>query len=156
MTLDGVEGVRFAVWAPNAIRVSVVGDFNFWDGRKLPMHRHEKYGIFELFVPGVKPGDIYKYEIKVKGGLTMLKADPYAFAGQKRPDTASVVVDSSDFVWKDETWQKEKAKAVSTEKPMSILELHLGSFEKPSEEDGSFYNYRELAVKGATYVKKMG
>lgn len=156
MTIDGVEGVRFAVWAPNAIRVSVVGDFNFWDGRKLPMHRHEKYGIFELFVPGVKQGDIYKYELKVKGGLTVLKADPYAFAAQKRPDTASVVFDSSEFVWKDEAWQKDKAKNLSTEKPMTILELHLGSFEKPTEEDGSFYNYRELAVKVAKYVKKMG
>ena len=120
MTVDGVDGVRFAVWAPNAVRVSVVGDFNFWDGRRLPMHRHEKYGIFELFVPGVKQGDIYKYEIKLKGGLTALKADPYAFAAQKRPDTASVVFDSSDFVWKDEAWQAEKAKAASKEKPMTI------------------------------------
>jgi len=156
MAVDGVEGVRFAVWAPNAIRVSVVGDFNFWDGRKLPMHRHEKHGIFELFVPGVKQGDIYKYEIKVKGGLTALKADPFAFAAQKRPDTASVVFDSSDFVWKDEAWQIEKAKDTSKEKPMAIYELHLGSFQKPMEEDGSFYNYRELAVMVADYVKKMG
>ncbi len=156
MTVDGVEGVRFAVWAPNALRVSVVGDFNFWDGRRLPMHRHEKYGIFELFVPGVKQGDIYKYEIKIKGGLTVLKADPYAFSSQKRPDTASVVFDSSAFVWKDEAWQTEKAKNTSKEKPMAIYELHLGSFKKPEEEDGSFFNYRELAVMVAKYVKEMG
>ena len=156
MTIDGVAGVRFAVWAPNAVRVSVVGDFNFWDGRRLPMHRHEKYGIFELFVPEVKQGDIYKYEIKVKGGLTVLKADPYAFAAQKRPDTASVVFDSSDFVWSDEAWQTEKAKCLSKTKPMAIYEMHLGSFKKPTEEDGSFYNYRELAVMVADYVKKMG
>ena len=156
MTMDGVEGVRFALWAPNAVRVSVVGDFNFWDGRRLPMHRHEEYGIFELFVPGVKQGDIYKYEIKVKGGLTVLKADPYAAAAQKRPDTASVVFDSSSFVWKDQEWQTEKAKNTSKEKPMAIYELHLGSFKKPTEEDGSFYNYGELAVLVADYVKKMG
>ena len=156
MTVDGVEGVRFAVWAPNAMRVSVVGDFNFWDGRRCQMHRHEKYGIFELFVPGVKQGDVYKYEIKVKGGLTVLKADPYAFAAEKRPETASVVFDSSSFAWKDENWQKRKQTENSKEKPMSVYELHLGSFKKPSEEDGSFYNYRELAVMVADYVKEMG
>ncbi len=156
MTVDGVEGVRFAVWAPNAMRVSVVGDFNFWDGRRYPMHRHEKYGIFELFVPGVKPGDVYKYELKAKGGLTYLKADPYAFAAQKRPETASVVADLSGFVWKDEKWQKKKAKNTTKEEPMSVYELHLGSFKKPTEEDGSFYNYRELAVMVADYVKEMG
>ena len=153
---QGVDGVYFAVWAPNAIRVSVVGDFNFWDGRRYPMHRHEKYGIFELFVPGVKPGDVYKYELKAKGGLTYLKADPYAFAAQKRPETASVVADLSGFVWKDEKWQKKKAKNTTKEEPMSVYELHLGSFKKPTEEDGSFYNYRELAVMVADYVKKMG
>ena len=156
MTVDGVEGVRFAVWAPNAVRVSVVGDFNFWDGRRHPMHRHEKYGIFELFVPGLQQGDIYKYEIKVKGGLTVLKADPYASAAQKRPDTASVVFDSSSFAWTDAAWQAEKTQNRSKEKPMSIYELHLGSFKKPTEEDGSFYNYRELAVMVAEYVKEMG
>lgn len=156
MTVDGVDGVRFAVWAPNAVRVSVVGDFNFWDGRRHPMHRHEKYGIFELFVPGLQQGDIYKYEIKVKGGLTVLKADPYASAAQKRPDTASVVFDSSSFVWTDAAWQAEKTQNRSKEKPMSIYELHLGSFKKPTEEDGSFYNYRELAVMVAEYVKEMG
>lgn len=155
MVLDGVEGVRFAVWAPNAVRVSVVGDFNLWDGRRHPMHRHEAYGIFELFIPGVAQGEVYKYELKVKGGLTVLKADPYAFAAQKRPETASVVFDSSSFVWEDMAWQTEKAKNASKEKPMSIYELHLGSFRKPTEEDGSFYNYRELAVMVAEYVKKM-
>lgn len=156
MVIGGVAGVRFAVWAPNAVRVSIVGDFNVWDGRRLPMHRHEKYGIFELFVPGVKQGDLYKYEIKRKDGLTVLKADPFAFAAQKRPDTASVVFDSSDFVWKDAAWQAEKTKDTSKERPMAIYELHLGSFKKPSEEDGSFYNYRELAVTVAEYVKDMG
>lgn len=156
MTVDGVRGVRFAVWAPNAVRVSVVGDFNFWDGRRMPMHRHEKYGIFELFVPGLKPGDIYKYELKVKGGLTVLKADPYASAAEKRPNTASVVSDSSSFVWKDEEWQRQKKTEDSKEKPMSVYEMHLGSFKKPKEEDGSFYNYRELAVMTAEYVKQMG
>ncbi len=156
VTVEGVEGVRFAVWAPNAVRVSVVGDFNFWDGRRCQMHRHEKYGIFELFVPGVKQGDIYKYEIKGKGEPPVLKADPYAFAAQMRPETASVVFESSSFAWTDETWQKHKKTENGKEKPMSVYELHLGSFKKPAEEDGSFYNYRELAVMVADYVKEMG
>lgn len=156
MTVDGVEGVRFAVWAPNAVRVSVVGDFNFWDGRRNQMHRHAKYGIFELFIPGIKQGEKYKYELKGKGDLPVLKADPYAFAAQKRPETASVVFDSSDFLWEDEAWRKRQRTENDKEKPMSVYEMHLGSFKKPSEEDGSFYNYRELAVMVADYVKEMG
>lgn len=156
MTMDGVAGVRFAVWAPNAVRVSVVGDFNLWDGRRLPMQFHEKYGIHELFVPGIAQGAAYKYEIKMKGGLCVLKADPYAASAEKRPNTASVVFDSSDFVWKDAEWKKQQETEDSGKKPMSVYELHLGSFKKPTEEDGSFYNYRELAVMVGDYVKKMG
>ena len=98
VTVEGTDGVSFAVWAPNALRVSVVGDFNHWDGRCHPMERLES-GIFELFIPGLKAGELYKYEIKAKGGLTYLKADPYANAAQLRPDTASVVADLRDYIW---------------------------------------------------------
>ena len=155
MTVNGVEGVLFAVWAPNAMRVSVVGDFNLWDGRRLPMRRLWDSGIFELFVPGLAAGQLYKYEIKAKGGLTFLKADPYANAAQLRPDTASVITDLSQYAWKDEAWLKQRKNADSKKVPMSIYEVHLGSFRKP--EDGrEFYNYRELAVMLADYVKEMG
>ena len=141
MTVNGVEGVLFAVWAPNAMRVSVVGDFNLWDGRRLPMRRLWDSGIFELFVPGLAAGQLYKYEIKAKGGLTFLKADPYANAAQLRPDTASVITDLSQYAWKDEAWLKQRKNADSKKAPMSIYEVHLGSFRKP--EDGrEFYNIR--------------
>lgn len=124
-------------------------------GRRLPMRRLWDSGIFELFVPGLAAGQLYKYEIKAKGGLTFLKADPYANAAQLRPDTASVITDLSQYAWKDEAWLKQRKNADSKKAPMSIYEVHLGSFRKP--EDGrEFYNYRELAVMLADYVKEMG
>ena len=155
MTVDGVQGVEFAVWAPNALRVSVVGDFNLWDGRRLPMRRLWDSGIFELFVPNLPDGTLYKYEIKAKGGLTYLKADPYANAAELRPNTASIVTDLSKFTWTDEKWLEDRKKTESKKEPMAIYELHLGSWRKP--EDGrEFYNYRELAPMLADYVKEMG
>lgn len=155
MTINGVSGVYFAVWAPNAQRVSVVGDFVLWDGRRLPMRRLKNSGIFELFVPELAEGTIYKYEIKAKGGLTFLKADPYANAAELRPATASVVTDLSHFVWTDEGWLAHRQTVDTKKTPMFIYEVHLGSWKKP--EDGrSFYNYRELAPMLADYIKEMG
>lgn len=155
MTINGVSGVYFAVWAPNALRVSVVGDFVLWDGRRLPMRRLWDSGIFELFVPGLKEGAVYKYEVKAKGGLTFLKADPYANAAELRPATASVVADLNGFDWSDEKWLENRKETDTKKKPMFIYELHLGSWKKP--EDGRyFYNYRELAPMLADYVKEMG
>ena len=155
MTMDGVKGVHFAVWAPNAMRVSVVGDFNAWDGRRMPMRRLWDSGIFDLFIPGIEEGAIYKYEIKAKGGLTYLKADPYANAAEKRPNTASVVADLESFVWTDQKWMEQRKKANQKEAPMFVYEMHLGSWRRP--EDGrDFYNYRELAPMIAEYVKSMG
>ncbi|MDO5344941.1 MAG: 1,4-alpha-glucan branching protein GlgB [Lachnospiraceae bacterium] len=155
MTINGVSGVYFAVWAPNALRVSVVGDFVLWDGRRLPMRRLWDSGIFELFVPGLSEGAVYKYEVKAKGGLTFLKADPYANAAELRPATASVVADLRGFDWNDENWLKDRKETDTKKKPMFIYELHLGSWKKP--EDGRrFYNYRELAPMLADYVKEMG
>lgn len=154
-TKNGVEGVSFAVWAPNAVRVSVVGDFNAWDGRIHQMERLWDSGIFALFIPEVNLGDNYKFELKAKGGLTYLKADPYAFASELRPDTASIVTNIEHYAWHDYQWIEEREKSKKEEKPVNIYELHLGSFAKPT--DGrTFYNYRELAPKIIKYVKDIG
>ncbi len=155
MKINGVEGVLFAVWAPMAMRVSVVGDFNCWDGRRHPMQRLQQSGIFELFIPGLKEQAIYKYEIKTKAGLPMLKADPYANYAQLRPDTASMVYNINKFQWNDEAWLKKRKDIKYDKEPLLVYEMHLGSFKKP--EDGrEFYNYRELAALVADYVKEMG
>lgn len=154
MVLNGVEGVSFAVWAPNAVRVSVVGDFNFWDGRRHPMNRLGNSGIFQLFIPGLKEGEIYKYEIKVKGDLTMLKSDPFAFETELRPNNASVICNLDKLSWNDEKWRQQlKTKDLETS-PVSIYEVHLGSFKKP-EDEREFYNYRELADMLADYLRDM-
>ena len=156
MTVNGVEGVHFAVWAPNAMRVSVVCDQVHWDGRRLPMRRLWDSGIFELFVPGMKTGTIYKYELKAKGGLVFLKSDPYANAAELRPANASVVADLTDFTWTDDAYMKSRKGMQSEKSPISIYEMHLGSWKKPEEEGRIFYNYREIAPMLAEYVKEMG
>ena len=156
MEVDGIQGVHFAVWAPNAMRVSVVGDFNDWDGRIHQMRRLWDSGIFEIFIPEAKAGDLYKFEIKIKGGLTFLKSDPYAFAGQLRPDTASVVADINNYQWGDESWLKNREKADFEKAPVSVYEVHLGSFKRKDDKDAPFLNYRELAKELIPYVKEMG
>lgn len=155
-TVHGIKGTMFAVWAPMAIRVSVVGSFNLWDGRKHPMRRIADSGIFEIFIPGIGANELYKFEIKAKGGLTFLKSDPYAFQAEMRPNNASIVSERKSFPWEDKEWIQKRKKAKVKEEPMSIYEVHLGSFQKPTEENGSFYNYRELAPRLASYVKEMG
>ena len=135
MTIKGVDGTYFSVWAPNACRVSVVGDFNLWDGRRHPMRRIEEAGIFELFIPGIGPGACYKYEIKTKSGLPMLKADPYANAAELRPHTASVIADLSGFAWTDEGWLEKRKKTDYKKEPLLIYEVHLGSWRKPEKEE---------------------
>ena len=155
MKIDGTEGTCFAVWAPNALRVSVTGDFNGWDGRVHQMRRLWDSGIFELFIPDVKEGDCYKFEVKAKGGLTFMKADPYGFGAQLRPESASVVRNLDSFAWKDSKWIQNRTVRQAQDKPMSVYEVYLGSFDKPK--DGrEFYTYRELAPKIIAYVKKMG
>ncbi|MBQ7360490.1 MAG: 1,4-alpha-glucan branching protein GlgB [Lachnospiraceae bacterium] len=152
MTLDGEEGTYFAVWAPNALRVSVVGDFNGWDGRIHQM-RKTKTGIFEIFVPGAKAGQNYKYELKLKGGLTYLKADPYANSSQLRPENASVIA-NLNYKWKDDKWMEARKKK-NTAAPMSVYEVYLGSVLKPK--DGrEFANYREIAPVLRDNVLQMG
>ena len=156
MTINGVSGVYFAVWAPNAIRVSVVGDFNHWDGRAHQMNRLAVSGIFEIFIPGIKPGALYKYEIKAKGSLVYLKADPYGNQAELRPKTASIVADLNHYRWQDDQWLKDRKRVNDEKKPMLVYEMHLGSWIKPEEEGKLFCNYRDIAPKLAEYLKDMG
>lgn len=155
MTVSGVSGTLFAVWAPNALRVSVVGDFNHWDGRVHQMKRNAKGGIFEIFIPDVGPGECYKYEIKAKGGITFLKADPYAFGQQLRPNTASVVRDIASYSWKDQKWMKGRKDVQRPDAPISIYEVYLGSFKRDAD-TGEYLNYRALAEEIISYVKETG
>lgn len=151
--LDGVKGVLFAVWAPHAARVSVVGNFNNWNGKMHMMRRIEYSGIFELFIPNLESGEIYKYEILTKSGNTFMKPDPYENAAELRPANASKIADLS-YTWKDADYYKRQA-LVKSEMPMNIYEVHLGSFKRPK--DGrEFFNYREIAKELADYVADMG
>ncbi|MGI6081132.1 MAG: 1,4-alpha-glucan branching protein GlgB [Candidatus Avilachnospira sp.] len=161
----GVKGVRFAVWAPNAVRVSVVGDFNMWDGRLHEMEKLGDSGVFELFIPDLKQGDIYKYEVKFGNRDVGLKSDPYGFYSELRPATASVVWDIDSYKWQDGDWTKKRAKANAKTSPINIYEVHLGSWkmrqiavdENGEEINGSqFINYRETAEELAAYMKEMG
>ncbi len=156
MALDGVEGALFAVWAPNAKRVSVVGDFNGWDGRKHPMRLRGLSGIWELFIPGLKEGEFYKYEIKTQINHLYLKTDPYGFAFQKRPETSSIVTNIEGFPWEDQAWIERRARENQQQKPVSVYEVHLSSWMRVAEENNRFLTYRELAEKLIPYVKEMG
>lgn len=152
-THDGVKGTKFAVWAPNARTVSLVADFNFWDGRALPMRAVGSTGVWEIFVPGIGEGEKYKFEIHTKDGGHKVKADPMAFYGEMRPSTASIVFDIDQYEWKDDRWMKERARFRQGDAPMAIYEVHLGSWNR---QDGRFLNYRELAVRLAAYCRDMG
>lgn len=159
MTVDGEKGVYFAVWAPNAEAVSLVGNFNEWDENATPMERLEPLGIYEIFLPEMKIGDIYKYCVTTKSGNTILKADPYGFQAELRPNNASVIADISDFKWQDSRWLKKREKFDDKKDPMFVYEVHPGSWKKheQTEEDvDGFYNYREMAHELAKYVKDMG
>lgn len=159
MTVDEEEGVYFAVWAPNAAAVSIVGDFNEWDENATPMERLEPLGIYQIFLTGIKVGDIYKYCVTAQDGNKTLKADPYGFQAELRPNNASVVADISDFKWHDSRWMKKREKFDDKKNPMFVYEVHPGSWKKheQTEEDGDgFYNYREIAHELAAYVKDMG
>ncbi|MBA2346331.1 MAG: 1,4-alpha-glucan branching protein GlgB, partial [Rubrobacter sp.] len=152
--VDGVAGTVFAVWAPNARRVSVVGEFNFWDGRRHAMRKHPG-GVWEIFIPGVGDGAVYKYEIKGQNGDFMpLKADPFGFSAEKLPGTASVVHDLSNYEWEDADWMQNRAQRNALDAPMSTYEVHLGSWRR--NEDGSYYTYRQLAEELVPYVVDLG
>ena len=154
---EGVEGVAFAVWAPNARRVCVVGDFNAWDGRRMPMRRRDGIGCWELFVPRLRPGHLYKYEIMgADGTLLPLKADPYAAQAERPPGTASIVARPSGHVWHDGAWMAERWRRNDREAPIAVYETHLGSWRRNTSEGGRYLTYRELARELVPYVADMG
>ncbi len=152
---QGVSGICFRVWAPNAERVSVIGDFNHWDGRCHPLASLGASGVWELFVPDLPDGTLYKFELRQRGSeLVKAKADPYARGFEKRPATAARVVASSRYDWQDAAWLQRRATADWLHAPMSIYEVHAGSWMR--HPDGSFYSYRELADKLVPYVQQQG
>ncbi len=155
-TINAVKGTVFAVWAPCAKRVSVVGNFNQWDGRRHQMRNRGPSGIWEIFIPGIEEGELYKYEIKTQNNELYLKADPYAFYSELRPGTASVVYNLDKYKWKDETWIKQRDNEKFFDKPISIYEVHLGSWARLKGEDDRFLTYTELAEQLVVYVKEMG
>ena len=152
---DGKAGTYFSVWAPNARSVSVVGDFNNWDRTAHPMQPVQQSGIWDIFVPGVKAGDLYKFAVETSQGYTVLKADPYGNQSQLRPDNASVVADIRYFDWTDQAWRRAHQEK-KTESPMAIYEVHPGSWKKDPSMPGEFYNFKKLAVELADYVLEMG
>lgn len=156
----GIRGVCFDVWAPNAARIWVIGSFNGWDETADEMTRLEPdtMGIFELFIPGIEEGALYKYLIETKDGKRLYKADPYANYAELRPGTASAVADIDHFKWTDEKWMEERAKTKDVyAKPMAIYEVHPGSWKRhPGREDDGFYSYRDLVKYLIPYVKEMG
>ena len=154
---QGVKGVSFTVWAPNARRVSVVGNFNRWDGRAHPMQSRGACGIWELFLPGLSEGEVYKYEILPKNcDAPFLKADPYAIAGELRPKTASIVQTTSRYQWNDHEWMSRRREQDPLHTPFSVYEVHLGSWKRVPEEGARWLTYQELAEQLIPYVKEMG
>ncbi|MDF1657646.1 MAG: 1,4-alpha-glucan branching protein GlgB [Verrucomicrobiales bacterium] len=147
-------GIHFAVWAPNAHRVSVVGDFNVWDGRVHPMRNHN--GTWEIFLPGIATGEHYKFEIVGAEGNLFVKSDPYAFFSQHGTQTASITYDLDRYLWKDEDWMQKRAESDPYHGPMSIYEVHLGSWKRRFEEENRFLTYLELADELVDYVEEMG
>ena len=155
-TQENVKGVRFAVWAPGAKRVSVVGDFNYWDGRKHAMQSLGSSGVWELFIPNVKEGDLYKYELLSQNNDIHIKTDPYGFYAQIRPDTASRVADLDSYQWNDQSWQHSVKAKTQISEPINIYEVHLGSWKRIPHEHQRFLTYREMTKELIPYVQKMG
>ncbi|MDD0974221.1 1,4-alpha-glucan branching protein GlgB [Pseudomonas fontis] len=157
--VEGVAGVRFSVWAPNARRVSVVGDFNNWDGRRHPMRLRHPTGVWEVFVPRLQAGEAYKYEVLGREGILPLKADPLARATELPPSTASRVADVLQHEWQDQHWMEVRAQRQATSAPLSIYELHAGSWQCEMDDAGEvtrFFNWRELAERLVPYIQQLG
>jgi len=155
--VNGVKGVHFVVWAPNAQRISVIGDFNQWDGRRHPMQRRSDGGIWELFIPDLGPGERYKYALVSQNqGYYTERADPYGFAAELRPGTASIVYDLEQYEWRDADWMREREQRQALDAPLAIYEVHLGSWRRAPEEGGRYLTYRELAEQLPAYVREMG
>ncbi|MGB4658162.1 MAG: 1,4-alpha-glucan branching protein GlgB, partial [Mobilitalea sp.] len=154
MEQQGIKGVRFGVWAPDACWISVVGDFNQWNTQANPMNRRKESGVWELFVPELGSNQQYKYAIGTAAGEVLYKYDPYAYYSELRPRTASIVYDLENYTWGDEKWQNKKKEKQLKDKPMLIYEVHLGSWKQ--KEDGEFLSYREMAYELVDYVVDMG
>ena len=155
--MEGIAGVAFAVWAPHAARVAVVGDFNGWDGRRYGMHLHHECGVWEIFIPGVESGALYKYEIKTAPGTDpMVKSDPYAFCSEHPPGSASMVRAGGSYRWNDSAWIEQRKKKQGREAPLNFYEVHPGSWRRKSEEDHRWLSYRELADELVEYVTDLG
>ena len=156
--LDGKKGMYFAVWAPHAAAVHVVGDYNHWDTDASPMVSVQESGVFETFLPDFPLGGMYKYAITTQDGKLLYKADPYAFHAEFRPGTASITADLSGFKWSDDKWMEKRLRENRQESPMSIYEVHFGSWKRHlnAENENAYYNYREAAKELAVYVKDMG
>jgi 1,4-alpha-glucan branching enzyme len=157
VTVDGIAGVYFAVWAPNAQRVSVIGDFNHWDGRVHPMRRLVPSGVWEIFVPNLADGVCYKYEVRTAAGHLLEKADPYAQRFEVPPNTASIIWTSGRYEWGDSEWLRDRPSFGGWhERPMTIYEVHLGSWRRVPEQGNRYLTYRELADSLIPYVREMG
>ncbi len=154
--IEGLSGVSFSVWAPNARRVSLVGDFNGWDGRLLPMRLMGSSGIWEIFVPGLTRGALYKFELLTSEGMLRIKSDPFAFAMELRPKTASVVYGLSDYAWGDKGWMQDRCRRDPRRTPMAIYELHLGSWQRVPEDGQRWLNYRELTPRLVAHLLEHG
>ncbi|MEC8781915.1 MAG: 1,4-alpha-glucan branching protein GlgB [Planctomycetota bacterium] len=155
-TVNGVRGVNFAVWAPNARSVSVIGDFNQWDALRHPMRKHASIGVWELFVPALEPGTRYKYRVNQADGGSVEKADPFAFQAEVPPNTASIVSDLNDFQWQDQAWLDRRAASDYLQEPISIYEVHLGSWRQDEQRLHGWKNYRDLAHELVEYCQQMG
>jgi len=154
--INGHNGVIFSVWAPNAQRVSVVGDFNGWDGQVNPMRKRAESGVWEIFIPEVGEGAHYKFELRNSGGQIVLKSDPFAFYGQHGLQTASLVFDLNRFTWHDAAWIEYRNSKHWHKEPISIYEVHLGSWARVPEENNRYLSYRELGDRLIPYVKDCG
>ncbi len=153
---EGVQGTSFSVWAPNAVRVSVVGSFNGWDGRVHPMRLMGSSGIWELFIPGLDRGQLYKFEIKTRAGTLRVKTDPLAFAMELRPKSASVVWGLPRHEWKDEGWMEDRQRGDLRGSPMAIYEVHLGSWMRGADDGDRWLTYRELAPRLVAHAREHG
>jgi 1,4-alpha-glucan branching enzyme len=155
-TIDGVAGVNFSVWAPNAESVAVVGDFNLWDRRRHAMRKHVPSGVWEIFIPGIPVGAKYKFSVKHRGGYVVDKCDPYGFAAEVPPKTANVVTNLDTYEWNDAEWIARRPEHNALDAPMSIYEVHLGSWRRDPSEPDRWLSYRELAPQLAKYCREMG
>lgn len=156
MEIDGVKGVAFAVWAPNAKRVSVIGSFNNWDGRIDVMRKHINCGVWDIFIPGLVEGEYYKFEIKTQDNRILTKSDPLGTFAEVRPNTASIVYDINHYQWNDAEWMKYRENSNTYDRPMSIYEVHLGSWRRKGDNGSEFLTYREFAERLVPYVSNMG